>query len=224
MIDETSESGRIIAAALRLAAGRPWAEVTLADIAAGAGIGLVDVKRSFASKGRILAAFTRLVDDEMLRRAPRRQPSQSARDALFEVVMSRLDVLSPYKAALRSITGPGLPDPELLRPLFTAQAWMLEAAGIGSGGSRGAVRALGLGSVYASVFRTWLDDSEPGNARTMAALDRRLRRGERAISRVEEACAGLNRLACALMPGVFRRRGGPPSAAPSAPPGGGGAT
>lgn len=220
MIDESTESGRIVAAALRLAAERTWSAVSLADIAAGAGMGLADLKRSFSSKGQILAAFTRLVDDEMLRRAPARQAAQSARDALFEVVMSRLDALAPYKVALRSIAGPGLPDPELVRPLLAAQGWMLEAAGIASGGARGIVRTLGLGTIYASVFRTWLDDDDPGTARTMAALDRRLRRAEQAATRVDEACAGLNRLACSLLPRVFRRRSGPEPAAASPPPAG----
>ena len=41
------------------------------------------------------------------------------------------------------------------------------------------MRVAGLGMIYASVFGIWLEDDDPGLARTMAALDRRLRRGER---------------------------------------------
>ena len=63
---------------------------------------------------------------------------------------------------------------------------MLHAAGIGTDGVEGGLKVAGLASVYASVFRTWLDDDDPGLARTMAALDRRLRRGERTYARIED--------------------------------------
>ena len=87
----------------------------------------------------------------------------------------------PTRPALRSIAGSGVPEPVLISPLLVSQRWMLEAAGVGTGGLEGGFRIAGLATVYASVFRTWLADDDPGHARTMAALDRRLRRGERTL-------------------------------------------
>ncbi len=113
-------------------------------------------------------------------------PSDAPRDAIFEVVMSRFDVLAAYKPALKSIAASWPADPALLRALAASQAWMLRAAGVSARRARGQARAAGLGAVYASVFRTWLEDDDPGLARTMAALDRRLRRGERTLKSVEE--------------------------------------
>lgn len=200
MMDTTTPRGAIIAATMRLAAERAWSKVTLTDIAAAAGSTLAALKQEFNSKGEILAAFTSLVDDEVLRRAPRPAADQPARDALFEVVMCRFDVLAPYKDALRSIAeAAALPEPEQVRPLLASQRWMLEAAGISGEGMEGAFKVMGLASVYASVFRTWLADDDPGHARTMAALDRRLRRGERTLARMDALCSGLARLA-----GAFR--------------------
>ncbi len=198
MLDLTNEKGRYISAALALAAERPWEEVTLAEIATRAGASLVGLKAQFASKADILSAFVDLVDDEVLARAPRRDEGQAARDALFEVVMSRFDVLEPWKPAIRSITRSGLPDPGQITAVLASNRWMLEAAGIGSGGLEGAARTAGLTSVYAAVFRIWLDDDDPGLARTMAALDRRLRRGERAMQRAEDVLKGAQRMASAL--------------------------
>src|SRR5258705_4910930 len=60
-----------------------------------------------------------------------------------------------------------------------SQQWMLTAADIGAAGPRGFVRAQGLALLFASVLRTWVDDDDPGLARTMAALDRALARGQR---------------------------------------------
>ena len=41
------------------------------------------------------------------------------------------------------------------------------------------VRAQGLALLFASVLRTWVDDDDPGQARTLAALDRALSSGQR---------------------------------------------
>ena len=76
-------------------------------------------------------------------------------------------------------------------------------------GATGGLRVTGLATVYASVFRTWLQDDDPGQARTMAALDRRLRRGERTLRNVEDVGAVLHRLVTDA-PGLMRSilRGG----------------
>ena len=47
--------------------------------------------------------------------------------------------------------------------------------------ARGLFRAQGLALVWARVMRVWLDDEDPGLARTMAALDKRLREAERMV-------------------------------------------
>lgn len=200
MLDETVLKDRIIASTLKLAAGRPWREITLAEIAEDAKTNLVELRREFPSKGAILAAFMRKVDDAVLARCAK--PSQDpARDRLFEVVMCRFEVLEPYKAGLRSIAAARPMDLELMKKAFASQAWMLHAAGITTDGPLGPVRVAGLGTLYASVLDTWLGDDDPGLARTMAALDRRLKRGEQAMSTLDGLCSRVSRLANCLRPG-----------------------
>jgi AcrR family transcriptional regulator len=191
MLDLSTAKGRIVAAALRQASERPWSDVTLADIATSAELSLLDLRRAFDSKAEILAAFIRAVDDEVLARAPARGADQETRDVLFEVIMSRFDVLAPHKPALKSIAASWSADPALLRAFAASQAWMLRAAGISAEGLDGQLRAGGLGALYASVFRTWLDDDDPGLARTMAVLDRRLRRGERTLKTLDDVRSAL---------------------------------
>jgi ubiquinone biosynthesis protein COQ9 len=210
MLDQLTIKGRLVAAAMKLAAERPWREVTLAGIAETAGVSLVDVRNAFDTKGEVLAAFVRMVDDAVLARAPQRSGTQPVRDALFEVIMSRLDALAPYRLALKSITASGPADLGHLRAILDAQHWMLAAAGVPNDGAAGLARAAGLATVYASVFRTWLDDDDPGFARTMAVLDRRLRRGESALNRVDDVCTGAQRIASTILPGIFGRRPKPP--------------
>ncbi len=185
MLEENTPKGRLIATAMRLAGERPWQHVTLVEIAEGAGVTLNEVRKEFADRPAILRAFVRAIDDELLAKAKRPQPGDAARDALFEVVMARLDLLAPYRRAIRSIADSGEADLAMLAAALASQRWMLAAAGIDGAGPRGAMRTLGLASVYASVLRTWLDDDDPGLARTMAALDRRLRRGERSLQTID---------------------------------------
>jgi ubiquinone biosynthesis protein COQ9 len=209
MLDQFTPKGRILAAALDCAAKKAWAEVTLADIAEAAKLPLPDLRNELGSKAEILAELVRAVDDEVLKRAPKRAEGQTGRDALFDIVMSRFDVLAPYRAALKSIHASGPADLSLARPLLSSMRWMLEAAGISADGAKGSLRITGLATVYASVFRTWLDDDDPGLAGTMAALDRRLRRGERTLRNVEDVGSILHRLVTDA-PGLMRSilRGG----------------
>ena len=101
------------------------------------------------------------------------------RERLFDVLMRRLEILTPHKAAVRSLTRSAMRNPPLAFALnglaVQSQQWMLTAADIGASGPRGMVRAQGLAVLFASVLRTWVDDDDPGLARTMAALDHRQR-------------------------------------------------
>ena len=176
--------------------------MTLADIAKSAQVSLVDLRRDFGSKAEILAAFVRAVDDEVLARAPaaRREPAAARRDLRggdaplrrARPLQTRLEVhlrdrgrRKPPLCARSPSRRPGC----CARPALPPKA------------STGSCAPVGLAAVYASVFRTWLDDDDPGLARTMAALDRRLRRGERTLNTLEEIRSRL----CGLAWVVHRR-------------------
>jgi AcrR family transcriptional regulator len=202
MLDPATAKGRILSAALACAAKTPWADVTLLDIAESAGLPLGDLRGTFASKTDIIAALLRAVDDEVLKQTPARAETQEKRDRLFDIVMTRFDILAPHKAALKSIYASGAADFALAVPYLSSQHWMLQAAGIGTDGAIGTLRVTGLALAYASVFRTWLDDDDPGHARTMAALDRRLRRGESALAGLEQLGSTASRVAAAVQEGL----------------------
>src|SRR5205823_4828421 len=104
------------------------------------------------------------------------------RERLFDILMRRLEILEPHKAAVRSLVNSATRNPPLALALnglaVRSQQWMLTAAGISAAGPRGVVRAQGLALLFAPVLRTWIRDDDPGHARTMAALDRALGRGQ----------------------------------------------
>ncbi len=195
MLDLTTVKGKLIAAAMKLAAQHKWSDVTLRMIAEEADVSMADVKREVSSKGHIFGLFTAAVDKEILAKVAPTDPNQSPRDNLFETIMNRFDAMQPYKDGIRSILDDASPDPRLLQRLFSSQGWMLEAAGISSYGPLGSIKTAGLASLYLQVLRIWLEDEDPGMARTMAALDRRLRRGERSMQALEEGTRVFGRIA-----------------------------
>ena len=62
--------------------------------------------------------------------------------------------------------------------LCRSMSWMLEAAGMDTGGARGAMRVAGLSGVYLKTLKVWKKDDSPDLSKTMAALDKDLNRLE----------------------------------------------
>ena len=100
MFDHDTREGRFLAAALECAAKKSWAEVSLLDIAEGANLPLSELRGAFTTKSDIIAALLRAIDDEVLKRAAKRGEGQEKRDLLFDIIMTRFDVLGPYKVRI----------------------------------------------------------------------------------------------------------------------------
>ncbi len=210
MFDLATTRGRIIDAALRLAASEGWRGLTLGRIASEAGVDLAVFRQEFCSKAAILAAFTRAVDDAVLAKAGAAEPGAGARDRLFDVIMTRFEVMAPYRDGLRRIRRDLRFRPAeaaaQLGALTCSQYWMLAAAGVEADSAKSVVGVPGLLGVYARAFDVWLEDSDPGLAKTMAALDSRLQRGERFMRRLHDIRGAAERLACAILPRRPERR------------------
>ena len=159
MFNEFSKRNKAVRAALVLAEQRDWGDVTLPDIARHAGLDLADLRREFACKSGILRAFQSEVDAEVLSKS-KPGPDQSVRDRVFDMVMTRFEVMTPYKPALKRIAchlrcRPGEAS-ALACSTLGAQYWMLAGAGAKLDGAPGAVRVAGLTAIYGRVFKVWL--------------------------------------------------------------------
>jgi AcrR family transcriptional regulator len=170
---------RILAAATGLAAERPWRSIALGDIAAEAKVTLAQLHGVYRSKTAIVAALMARADDKVLSGIDRSALDEPVHDRLLDVLLRRLDSLSRDKKAIASILRDTATDPLsalCMAPAFlNSMAWTLEAAGIGSAGPGGRIRAKGLAAIYLGALCVWLRDDSPDQGRTMAFLDRRLR-------------------------------------------------
>ena len=188
---------RIIAALLELLAERSLGSIGLAEVAERAEVSLGTLRETYDGKLAILADWSRRLDVAVLEQGP--ADDAEPRERLFEILMRRFDALAPYKDALRGLVRSARRDLGLACALEAilarSQKWMLVAAGIHKRGPLGAVAIRGAELVYLDAMRTWLDDDEPGLPRTLAVLDRSLRRGERAMQLLDDVCGFVCRCA-----------------------------
>jgi AcrR family transcriptional regulator len=202
---------RIIDAFLALLAEKSFEQVGLAEIASTAGVTLAELRDEFGSSLAILAAYIKEIDRKVLSGSAADMAEESPRERLFDVLMRRLDVLEPHKPAVRSLLRSAGRNPGLALALnglgVRSQQWMLTAAGITASGPKGVLRAQGLVFLFANVLRTWVDDEDEGHAKTLAALDRELARGQRMVGLLDGLCA-IPARACRVMDEFRRPRRG----------------
>lgn len=167
-------------AALDLAAARPWQELTLAEIAAKAGLSLNDF-HGHASKEDIAEAmdahFDRAMSDEGV------PEDDSPRERLFDVIMKRFEAMEPHRAGLRELMK--FRETSLTHVVrlpshrHASAAWALASAGLDNdAGAPASLKRIAIAFVIAETERAWRKDTGGDFARTMAALDKGLRRAD----------------------------------------------
>jgi AcrR family transcriptional regulator len=185
----TAPRGRIVEALMALAAERPFDEITITEIATRAAVSLADFRDLFPSKGAALAGFSKQIDRIVLEGGGDDIAADDVKERLFDVLMRRLDAMTPYKEGLRGVSDWLRREPlaalAINGVVVNSMRFMLEAAGIESEGAVGAVKLQGLVFAWTRILGVWLADDEEGASKTMAAIDRELSRGERMVTRME---------------------------------------
>lgn len=180
----------IVQSLMQLAASRPWDDIEITDIAKAANISLLEFREHFPSKGAVLAAFSRMIDQKVLEGTSDVFAGGSARERVFDIFVRRLDALTPYKEALRRIASSLSHDPVSLlainKVMLNSQRFMLAAVGLRTEDSLGTIKLQGAVIVFAEALRTWLQDDDPSLARTLARLDRGLKRSEFLLNRADD--------------------------------------
>jgi AcrR family transcriptional regulator len=198
----------IVDALMDLASKRSWSEIEINDLAQAANVSLAEFRDLFPSKGAVLGGLSRQIDRQVLEGTSDDLAGEPARERIFDVLMRRFDALEPYKPALRRIMRDLQYDPVSVAALnkvaLNSMRFMLAAANINTEDALGSLKLQGMVLVYSNTMRAWLDDDDPALARTMARLDRELRRGERVMEGAEDLrrlTAPLRAVGRALMQG-----------------------
>jgi len=179
MVRKTDHMGRVIEAALGLAAARGWRGLTLTEIAEATGLSLVELYRVCPAKACILPSMLRRIDEHMLAAEPMEVQGEPVHDLLLEILMRRFEAMRQYRSGLNAILRDLPLDPATalttLPGLARSMSWALTAASVSTRGLFGAVRVKILGIAYLATLCVWLRDEDADMLATMAALDRNLR-------------------------------------------------
>lgn len=172
-------------AALSLAAVSPWREITLVQLADTASRPVSDFYG--ASLGEAIdcveEAFDRAIGEDL----DKLDPSQSVRDRLFELIMRRFEAMEPHRAAVLAMEVGADRDPVLMGAAHQRHVrcarWVLALAGLEADGMTGNARAQGLGVIIGQARAAWRGDDAGDFNKTMASLDKNLRRAEEMFGR-----------------------------------------
>lgn len=171
---------RDLARAALATAGSSWRTLTLADLAKAVGRPLSDFYGATLSEAVdcVEEAFDRAISDNL----DRLDVSQSVRDRLFDLIMRRFEAMEPHRAAIIAMEAGVDRDPILLAAQHQRHVrcarWVLALAGLEADGMTGNARAQGLGVIIGQARAAWRGDDAGDFAKTMASLDKNLRRAE----------------------------------------------
>ena len=186
MVKKADRPQQILETALGLASKARWSSISLREITAAAGVLPAEMYSLYPSKIEILKAYFASVDAAVLKTKFAFDPEDSPRDRLFDVLMRRFDALSDDRDAVVSILAALRSDPMstlcLAPGIYRSMRWMLETAEISTSGPNGCLTVKGLVALWFATLRIWERDESEDMARTMAALDKNLRRAERLSS------------------------------------------
>lgn len=167
----------LLAKAFELVAEQGWPRFSLTALAAVVELPLAAVYEQLPGRGALLARLGERVDREMLAIDAGELAGLSPRERLFELIMRRLDALTPYRAGLKAFARSGRSDPELLCAslgnLQRLSAWLGDAVALRPG-LKGCLGRHAMLLAYGRVFAVWLEDESVDLASTLAELDKRL--------------------------------------------------
>ena len=180
MANDGAAGPDLLAAAFALIGDEGWRGFSFAALARRTGVSRVDIYRQFRSRDALLRALNRRGDEAMLAVDEAELAGLPPRDRVFELLMRRLEALVPYRAGLARLARDARADPCVI--LLTAcrlersLMWLQDVAGLRRHGLRASLARRALGMAYARTVQVWFEDEGADFGRTMAELDKQLRR------------------------------------------------
>ncbi len=179
-MDDTEFDETLIAAAFDRAATAGWIGLSVPEAARAAGLDMARARARIPNRCALLRRFGTLADQAALVGIG----EGPIRDQLFDIVMRRIDILQSHRggvvALLRALPFDPAAALVLASSSLTSTSWMLQGAGVETGGIKGALRCKAMLAVWLWTVRAWQGDTSDDLSATMAALDQALTRAEQA--------------------------------------------
>ena len=154
-IMETETETKLLNGLWQTMAEHGWDGLTMARVAAAAGVPLAELRRRCPTRLHLLWLHGRALDAAVLQSGTADQHG-TPRDRIFDVLMRRIDAMQPHRAGLLRLFEDVKRDPLLALLLLAAlpqsMAWMLESAGLSPAGLPGLLRVKGTSAVWLMVM------------------------------------------------------------------------
>ena len=177
-----TEEPDLLPLCFEIIADRGWSGFAFDQLAAKAGLTLAEIRKQFSGRSAILDQLSLRLDQAMLAADTEELADLPERDRVFELIMSRLEAMAPWRAGILRLMKDARFEPDLALisacRLDRSMTWLQEAAGLGASGLRRRWQRRVLTGLYLKTLQAWSGDDSADLAKTMASLDKDLRRIE----------------------------------------------
>ncbi len=177
------EEIKIAKKTLKILTLKNWNNILFKDI-------LIKVKKlppKIKNKNDLLKNINRYID-YLLKIDTKSLEKSSKKDMLFEVVMTRFDILQKYRKSILNIYKSYKNKPHkslLLIPSFLeSMVITAEIANINTKGLKGSIKIKGIFVIYIATFFIWIDDNSKSIEKTMTSLDNYIDKAESLIKKI----------------------------------------
>ncbi len=132
----------------------------------------------FKTKEEILISFFKRIDSALELKIKKKNFGNNIKDNLFEICMTKIDLLHPYKKNLHNFYLSFKKKPDLFLKLyksfFESMEKKLKLSKINLDPIKKNLKVLMFSFLYLSIIFEWLKDNSSSNEKIMAVLDQRL--------------------------------------------------
>jgi AcrR family transcriptional regulator len=180
-----SPEDKLVQTAFTLIERDGWTSLSMLALAKAAKIKVADLYRLAPDKPALLKLVLAALDRDIVERLTEADTRAPLRDRVFDAVLNAFEAMSPRKPVMRVLYHDLRRDTgswgAAWAGLKQTSAWVAESAGVDTSGFFGAARLRAISLLLAETTPVWLDDGDD-LGRTMAHVDGRLRRFEKAVS------------------------------------------
>ena len=169
--------------AFKLIEEKGWNDFSLEKLAKEESIKMEDLIFFFKDETKLIESFSEMIDEQVIKEVDLNEFNQnSVKDNIFELIMIRFEMLSPYKKSLDILLKQLKYEPKTLKKLtkkiFNSLDLFLEISNAKSNYVFDFLKLNIMFIIYGYTFKIWLEDDSEDMGKTMAEVDKWLSEAE----------------------------------------------
>ena len=170
---------KLINVAFQMIEKQGWQKFSLKRLADEKKISIVEVNQIFRKKEDILKEFSSMIDLQVEKNFDFRDlENSSTKDNLFELIMLRLELMRPYKKALKNIILALRSNLSMIKSvsfkILNSLDFYLELTNAYDGSFFDIFKKKVILFIYTQTFVVWINDDSEEMSKTMSELDKML--------------------------------------------------